>query len=127
MDPFGTDPFEDIFKSLFGRGFRDEDAEEEIISGEVEDRTIDYINDGDRVYLVFELFGYSKEDVTVEVWGRELYIKAKTRAKESTEDYIANKLASGLEIKKILPKNVRIKTLKKTFSNGILEVSFEVK
>jgi len=125
MNPFGRDPFDDFFRRFFGddEGY----SREEIIHGEEEERIIDFIETPKKIYIVFELFGYSAQDISVEVKGRELVVRAKRKPSESDDEYVAEKLSAEKRFDKILPKFVKTKTMAKTFRNGVLELSFDKK
>ena len=55
-----------MINRFFGRG-QSYEPNEDFIKGEAEDREIDIIETKDRVYLIFELFGLSRDDVNVKV------------------------------------------------------------
>lgn len=130
MGPFGKDPFEDdpfdIFRRFFGES-DDYSNGEVLIKGEEEERIIDFINTPKKIYIVFELFGYDPEDVSVSVSGRELEVVAKRKRRETDDEYVSEKLAQGKTFQKILPKFVKTKNFKKTFKNGVLELCFDKK
>ncbi|RZD30717.1 hypothetical protein CXT76_01850 [Candidatus Parvarchaeota archaeon] len=120
------DPFEEIVRELFNGNQRQIDRSQDFIQSEEDERNIDFIEDNDYLYLIFELFGYNEKDVTVSVKGQELEIIAKKDNSEieKVQDYLTKKLLNGIIIKKILPKFVNPKNFKQTMKNGILEVIF---
>ena len=126
MGFFGEDdPFESVIKEFFGGSpLRRGRSREQFIRGEDEDRTIDFVEDEDYVYLGFELPGFSEKDVSVVVKGKELEISAKKSNGENIQDYLNQKLRQGFIIRKQLPNFVSPKNFKQTMRNGILEVVF---
>ena len=129
MSFFNDDPFEDIIKEFFGGNQRQINQSQDFIQGEEDERNIDFIEDNDYLYLIFELFGYNEKDIIVNVKGQELEIIARKNNNEleKVQDYLARKLGNGIDIKKILPKFVSPKNFKHTIRNGILEVIFSKK
>ncbi len=129
-DFFGNDPFENIVREFFSPGIRRRKSNT-FIMGEEEDRNIDFIEDNDYVYLIFELQGYNEKDVSIKINGNELEIKASKKENvcelENIQNYLTQKLCRGILIKKILPRFVSPKNFKQTFKNGILEVKFAKK
>jgi len=122
------DDFDNIVRNFFGEnGSRRKriSDEEEFISGEDEERTIDLIESDDKFFVVFELPGYEKEDVNIDVKGSKLVINAKKKPSEKMEEYMARKLSQGIKISKTLPQFIKTKNYDYTFSNGILEVNFK--
>jgi len=129
FDDEWNDPFEDIVRNFFGGSSRrPRKQSRELIEGEEEERTIDFVEDKDYTYLIFELPGYEQEDVTVTVQGNELNIEAskgkEKMEKENVVSYLKEKLSQRLSIVKPLPKNVNPKNFKSTVRSGILEVIF---
>ena len=70
------DPFDEIVKGLFGgsRGSVRSRGRQKFSEGEEEDRIIDFIEDGKNIYLIFELPGFSIDDVSVTIKGKEINI-----------------------------------------------------
>ena len=127
MGFFGdNDQFEDIVRELFeGRNSRiRKDNYEEIIEGEREERIIDFIEDKDYVYLIFELPGFNEKDISISIKSRELEIIAKKRKMGEVQNYLIQKLNNGLFIKKNLPNFIKTKNFKHTIKNGVLEIIF---
>jgi HSP20 family molecular chaperone IbpA len=128
-DDFG-DPFEDIVREFFG-GRRRTKNNNFFISNENDERETDYIEDNDYIYLIFELPGFSENDVSVVVKGNELSIKAGKKENEcddgKVQNYLVEKLCKEMIIRKSLPKSVDAKNFKHTMKNGILEVVFSKK
>ena len=120
------DSFEDIVRELFeGRNSRiRKDNYEEIIEGEREERIIDFIEDKDYVYLIFELPGFNEKDISISIKGQELEITARKRSIGGVQNYLIQKLNNGLFIKKKLPNFIKTKNFKHTIKNGVLEIIF---
>jgi HSP20 family molecular chaperone IbpA len=128
MSIFNDDPFEDIVRRFFGHNsLTEERNRKSVIEGEEEDRVIDFIESDDKVYLVFELPGYSKGDIIVVIKGKELEIRAQKKNGEKMQDYLMQKLHKGIFVKKNLPDFVNPKKFSHTMKNGILEVIFDRK
>lgn len=125
MSFFDDDPFEDIMKSFFGQssGYT-RDRSNEMISGEQDERMIDFIETDDDAFVVFELPGYRKEDVNVDVTKSEIIVSAKRKVGESVASYLVQKLSNGIELTKPLPKSLHKKKYELNFSNGVLELRF---
>ena len=121
-----NDQFEDIVREFLGGGnsrIRRSNYEE-IIGSEREERVIDFIEDEDYIYLIFEFPGYNEKDVSVSIKGRELEIVVKKKSIGEIQNYLIEKLNNGLFIKKKLPDFIRTKNFKHTVKNGILEIVF---
>ena len=121
------DPFDNIFRDFFGQQVGNRKRRETIIRGEEEDRVIDFIEDDEKVYLVFELPGFNEKDISVSVNNKQLEIKAKKREVENIQEYLMQKLHQGLMIQKTLPNFINSKKFSHTMRNGILEVAFSKK
>lgn len=122
-----NDPFESIVREFFqearpGRTTSSRD----LIKSEREERVIDYIEEENTTYFVFELFGYSKEDLKVEAGKGFVQVFARRKNFENVQDYLIPKLKKGMEIKKEIPE-LKVKKFEWTFNNGILEVKIEKK
>ncbi|MGC9309143.1 MAG: Hsp20/alpha crystallin family protein [Candidatus Nanoarchaeia archaeon] len=119
MGFFDDDPFEDIVREFFrGRPVR----RNQFIRGEEEDRESDYIEDKNAVYLIFELPGYNKKDVSIIIKGKNLEINAKKTNQEDMQDYLHKKLKHGFSIQKQLPDYVDKNKIDYTMKNGVLEI-----
>lgn len=127
MNFFNDDPFEDIVREFFGQEEGREKHPHEIIRGEEDERTIDFIETENKVFLVFEIPGYSKEDIILNVKKAEVEIIVKKKNLENVQDYLSQKLRHGIYFKKHLPNFVNHKKFNWTLKNGILEVSFDKK
>ncbi|MFC1682242.1 Hsp20/alpha crystallin family protein [Nanoarchaeota archaeon] len=130
MGFFDEDPFEDLFKDFFGgTSPKSRKYREQIIQGEEEDRTIDFLEDEKKIYFIFELSGYNESDIIIEVNKNILEIKAskKNCDIENVQDYLSKKLCNGLIIKKTLPNFINSKKFSNTMKNGVLEVIFNKK
>ena len=127
MEFFGdNDQFEDIIREFLGDSnsrIRRDDYEE-IIGGEVEEGIIDFIEDENYIYLIFELPGYDEKDILISIKGRKLEIIAKKRNNVEVQNYLTQKLNTGFFIKKNLPSFIKTKNFKHTVKNGILELVF---
>lgn len=126
MSFFDEDPFEDIVKEFFGSRSRN-NSSQNFVRGEQEERVIDYIEEDDFIYLVFELPGYSKEDVNVEIKGKEIEISAIKEKPGQIKPALREKLRKGVFFRKILPSKINNKKYEETFNNGVLEIKFKRK
>jgi len=119
------DPFENIIREFFEHSSGQiSNGPREFIKGEEEDRKIDFVETKDKIFLVFEIPGYSEKDIKVEIRKGEVIIKADKKNIEDVPNYLYNKLSQGFYIKKGLPRFVNHKKFKHTFKNGILEIVF---
>ncbi len=124
MGFFDDDPFEDIVREFFGGNSVPNKRSNTIISGEKEERVIDFIEDENYVYLIFEFPGYEEGDIFVSVKGRELQVKAKKHSLEKIQSYFSEKLNQGISVQKTLPRFINPKKFKYTIKNGVLEITF---
>ncbi|MCK5149552.1 Hsp20/alpha crystallin family protein [Candidatus Pacearchaeota archaeon] len=124
MSFFDEDPFENIVRDFFGQR-SNLHSSENIIKGEDDERIIDFIETKDKLFLVFELPGYSEKDIKVDITKKEIEITAKKNNLENIQEYLARKLSRGEYFKKILPSFVNHKKVNHTFKNGVLEIYFE--
>lgn len=125
---FGDDFFDEIEKAFFSQpGVARRTSAGNVLQGEREERVIDYIEEDKNIYFVFELAGYSEEDIDVVVNGKELEISASKRNFENVQDYLSSKLSKGIYFRKTIPDKVKAKKFDWTFKNGILEVKFKRK
>jgi HSP20 family protein len=128
MGFFDDDPFEDILREFFSPESRTgRKRNGTIIQGEEEDRIIDFVEEKNKVYLIFELPGYNEKDIMVIVKNKELEIRAQKNDREEVQTYLAPKLSKGFFIRKTLPKFINPKRFSHTMRNGILEVVFNKK
>lgn len=120
MGFFDDDPFDSIVREFFGpsRIKRREYVREN------EERIVDFIEDENKIYLVFELPGYNEKDVSIVVDGRNLVITAKKSDKDTIQDYLHSKLRQGIKLTKHLPNFVDINNFSYSMKNGILEIVF---
>jgi len=123
MTPFNDDPFEDIVREFFG-GKNRENSEKNFLSGEEEERKIDFIETDKKVFLVFELPGYNKEDIKVNISGINLEVSAQKKCSESVAEYMAQKLEQKVKIIKTLPSFLKRKKYSYIIKNGVLEINF---
>lgn len=119
-----NDPFEEIVREFFGSRSRPDQRSDSIIQGESEERVIDFVEDSDYAYLVFEIPGYSEKDIAVNIRGKELIITAKKSNTTNTQNYFLDKFTQGISIRKTLPKFINPKNSKHFLRNGILEIMF---
>jgi HSP20 family molecular chaperone IbpA len=117
------DPFEGMLREFFGSSSRGRKGNV-FIKGEEEDRNIDFVESENKVYLIFELPGFSQNDVFISVKGNVLEIEARKNQTEGVQDYLNEKLRQGISIRKELPKSISSKNFSHTMKNGILEVVF---
>lgn len=127
MSFFNDDPFDNIVREFFGESLNQTNGSRDIIRGEEDERTIDFVQAKDKVFLVFELPGYSGEDVIVNVKKGEIEIIVKKKSTEGIQQYLVQKLKMGKSINRTLPNFVNYKKFNYTFKNGILEVVFNRK
>lgn len=129
MGFFDDDPFEDIVREFFGHspGYKERRTRRAFSTSEEEDRTIDFVETEDYVYIIFELPGYGEDDISVVVKGNTLELSAKKKNNDGTQDYLQQKLNHGLFIKKTIPNFVNPKKFDYTIRNGILEIKLERK
>jgi len=123
-DFFGEDPFDSIIREFFGRTPRRNGT---FISGEEEDRNIDFIEGNDYVYFIFELPGYNEEDINISIKGRELQIRVRKKITENVQAYLSRKLSQEVSITKNIPNFISPKRYKHTMKNGVLEIVFNKK
>ena len=119
-----NDPFEEIVREFFGSRNRPDHRSDSIIQGESEERVIDFIEDSDYAYLVFELPGYLEKDIRITMKGRDLEITAKKTNTANTQSYFLDKFTQGISIRKTLPRFINPKNPKHFLRNGILEIMF---
>ncbi len=122
---FFDDPFDSIIREFFGEPSFRKARKEDFIIGEEEDRTIDFIEDDNKIYLIFELPGFEEKDISVAIKGRKLEIVAKKVDKEGIPNYLHQKLKRGFVIQKTLPARANTKKMSYTVNNGVLEITFE--
>ena len=127
MSFFDDDPFESIIDEFFGQNRGTNIRRRQFISGEEEDREIDYIEDKSNVYLVFELPGYTEKDIMVVVKDNILTVQAKKITPDNIQPYLAKKLNQGVQIRKELPNFINTKKFTQTIKNGVLEIKFKKK
>lgn len=121
MGFFDEDPFEDFVHEFFSQpGVR---RKRESVSDE-EDRIMHLIESDAIIFLTVELPGFEEDDIEVSVNDRSLAIEARTKKEKGMRDYLSQKLAQGIHIRKVLPTDVNAKKARHTFRNGILEISF---
>jgi len=120
------DPFEDIVRNFFTdktRGSR----QQKVITGEDDERVIDLVESKDKFFLVFEVPGYTKEDIEISVRGNKIQIITKKKNLENVQDYLKRKLGIKTSLVRTLPDSVNNKKFDYQVNNGILEVMFKKK
>ena len=123
---FDNDPFENIVNQFFGQSARVRRPRARRALEEDSQNT-QFIEEGDYVYMIIEIPGYTEKEVSVIVKDSTIFISAKASQKMEAQDYIEQKRRQGLTLEETLPGNVKTKNFTKTFRNGILEVIFEAK
>lgn len=131
MSPFGDDFFDEIEKAFFGsagggQGRARTSSYGDVVRGEKEERVIDYIEEDNEVYFVFELPGYDEEDIEISLKGDQLKVEALKKDFSNVKPYLKNKLSQDISYTKTIPVKVK-KDFEKSFKNGILEVRFKRK
>lgn len=122
----GDDNFDDIVRQFFGNSANiNGSRKNQIIEGESDERMIDFVETDTEAFLIFEMSGYRKEDVRVELTKTEIEVIARRKVGESVVEYLAQKLSAGMEIRKPLPKFLSKKKMDWTLNNGILECKFK--
>ncbi len=119
------DPFENIVREFFGDSRLQ--PSEKMIQTEREERIIDFVETENKIFVIFELPGYFKEDINLIVAKRNIEIKIKKKNIEKIQGYLSQKLLQGRSIKKSLPDFIKTKNFSHTFKNGVLEVVFDKK
>jgi HSP20 family protein len=118
------DDFDEIVREFFGGVPSRRISQRKVISGEDEERNIDFVETNKNYFVVFELPGYEKEDIDVQIKGHEILITAHKKVSEKVEKYMANRLNQGIKIIKTLPKQIKTKKFEYNFKNGVLEIKF---
>ncbi|MBU0466710.1 MAG: Hsp20/alpha crystallin family protein [Nanoarchaeota archaeon] len=127
MNFFNDDPFDSIVKEFFGNAAARRQNKDDFIQGEEEDRTSDFFEDEKKVYLIFELTGFTEKNVQVVVKNQELEVRAQKKDNTKTQPYLIQKLQGGTLIRKIIPKFANPKKFAYTVKNGVLEIIFDKK
>ncbi len=117
MGFFDDNDFDEIMRQfLESSGRSNVEQEDEYITDVIEDR--------EKVYIIFELPGYSEKDIEVSITKNRLRIIAQKKNFEGAKEYLSKKLSKGIRFEKIIPKVIDTDSMKFTFRNGILEISF---
>ena len=127
MNFFDDDPFENIVREFFGQRPGRERKTNGIISGEEEERVIDFLETPKKIFLIFEIPGYNKEDVNIKVDKRQIEIIVKKKNTENVQTYLSQKLKRGVCFKKLIPQAANSNKFNYTFKNGVLEIIFDRK
>lgn len=120
-----SDPFDSIFQEFFGRGRGG--IKRNFVRGEGEERVIDLLEEGKKIYLIFEVPGYEEEDLQINIKGRVLEITIKKKDTEGIKEYLAQKLSTGIRMSRNLPESINTKDYDYTIKNGVLEIVFNKK
>jgi HSP20 family protein len=127
MNFSNDDPFDSIIKEFFGGAATRRQNRDDFIEGEEEDRTIDFFEDEKKIYLIFELPGFTEKDIQVLIKNQTLEVRAQKKDNTKTQQYLIQKLHEGNFIKKTIPKFANSKKFSHTMKNGILEIIFDKK
>ncbi|MEA3414013.1 MAG: Hsp20/alpha crystallin family protein [Nanoarchaeota archaeon] len=120
------DPFEDILNEFFGRKVTRNSSAGNVIKNENEERIIDYIEEEEFIYFVFELPGFEKKDIEIKVKNNELIINILKKDVKNIKNHLKDKLLTKNSFKKTIPIKIK-KDFDYSFNNGILEVKFKRK
>ncbi len=85
----------------------------------------DVIDEGDRVRVVVDLPGFSKEDIEIYVEGNDLVVRAvrKEEGEEKRGNYIRRERRYGEVYRRIpLPEGLELDKAKANYNNGVLEI-----
>ncbi|MBS3084527.1 Hsp20/alpha crystallin family protein [Candidatus Pacearchaeota archaeon] len=126
MGFFDDDPFESIVREFFGEAKPKTSSSRGLIKNEREERYVDYIEEDRKIYFIFEIYGYSKKDISVNIGKEFVEVEAKKKDFENVQHYLISKLKKGIKIKKEI-SGLKTKNSEWTFNNGILEVEIEKK
>lgn len=128
MSPFGDDFFDEIEKAFFGNSYSRPrtSSSGNVVQGEREERIIDYIEEEEEIYFVFELPGFREKDVNVLLKGNTLNVEVSKKDFSGVRPYLKEKLSQKISFSKEIPVKVE-KNFEKNFKNGILEVKFKRK
>lgn len=117
------DEFNSVVRSFFGEPAR----RSRKYKSQEEDSEIGFIETPEKVYLIFEMPGFSEKDILIKLKDRSIEVQAKKHHLSHVKDYLAHKLEGGIIISRTLPSSLNQKNFTHTFKNGILEVSFNKK
>ena len=124
MSFFDDDPFDEIVREFFGESPVKKLQKNNFISGEEEDRNIDFVESDKHIFVIFELPGYSKEDIEVTLKVNNLKVVARKKSPDYIKSYLAKRFNDGITISKVLPKAIKTKKYDYAIKNGILELVF---
>lgn len=127
MNWFEEDPFEGILKEFFGESSRTKNYKDNLLETEEDERLIDYSEDEKNIYFVFELPGYTENDVDIAVKNGRINISASKKDTGDVQSYLSEKLSRGIILNKKLPKFIKFKKFSYTLKNGVLEIIFRKK
>lgn len=124
MDLFDDDNFEDILNQFMGNSARVRKKSRSKIR-EDEEQNTQFIEEDKYIYCIIELPGYQEEEVNLSIKEDILIISARAINNSNTQDYFSQKHKEGITLQQRIPSDIKTKNLKKTFRNGVLEVTFE--
>ena len=129
MNWFNDDPFEEILREFFGESPKSKRYRTRTLVSEEDERIIDFSEDEENVYFVFEFPGYELEDIDVIVRNGFLIVNASKKQIDlgDIQEYLVEKLKQGISIRKKLPSFINQKNFSKTMKNGVLELKFKKK
>lgn len=122
-----NDPFDEILKEFFGERPRSRSYRNNLTKTEQDERVIDYSEDENSVYFIFELPGYNEEDVDISVKDGNIKINAVKKNSDAVQNYLNQKLTTGITLSKKLPDYVKPKKFSQEMKNGVLELKFRKK
>lgn len=128
MSPFGDDFFDEIEKAFFNNSYSRPrtSSSGNVVQSEREERVIDYIEEDNEVYFIFELPGFREKDIHVSLKGNNLNVNVLKKDFSEVKSYLKEKLSQEISFSKNIPVKVD-KNFNKNFKNGILEVKFRRK
>lgn len=125
MSFFDDDPFEDIVSQFFGNGSPRRRYKRS--QNEEEERSVDYIESDDFIYVLLEFPGYNEEDISLQVDGGVLEVNGKKKDFEGVKEYLVQRFSESMIYQKKLPENIKAKEFDYSVKNGIIEIRFRRK
>lgn len=121
------DSFDDIVNQFFGGRNSARRNPRKNYSSEVEERSIDFIQTDDNIYLIFELAGFEKDDIDVNIKGKSIEVVAKKIDFEGIKEYLVEKFSRGVSFTREIIDEVNTKDFSYSMNNGVLELKFKRK
>ena len=116
----------DEFDSFFNRAFNDFYGTERFVEqSRYEEPIKDIWEDNNKVYVTIELPGIEEKDIQLTVRSNFIEIVAPRNDMVSARFYRNERLNDGYYARIIMPSRIKTEPIKKTFSNGVLELIFE--